>query len=208
MAPDRAGFTIGERLDLNDRQSDGAEAYVTARLNARLRPLDRGEIYEDALDGLLKDRSLGEVTGGGTMQGESGEIQFCDLEIRLTQVTEESLDQLRRWLEDLGAPKGSALLLDRETDNEVAFGRNEGLAVYFNGTDLPDEVYAECDINLVFQEFEKLLGANGRIQSYWEGPQETAFYLYGPSYGTMLAAIQPFLDSYPLCQKARLVQVA
>ena len=193
---------------MNDRQSAEAETYVTARLNARLRPLDRGEIYEDALDGLLKDRSLGEVTGGGTMQSESGEIEFCDLEICLTRVTEETLDQLRLWLEDLGAPKGSVLLLERETDSEIAFGRNEGLAVYFNGTDLPDEVYAECDINLVHSEFEKLLGADGRIQSYWEGPQETAFYLYGPSYGTMLGAIQPFLDSYPLCRKARLVQVA
>ena len=38
---------------------------VTARLNAKVQPLDRGDIFEDPLDEILKERKLGEVCGGG-----------------------------------------------------------------------------------------------------------------------------------------------
>lgn len=180
---------------------------VTARLNARMRPLDRGDVYEDPLDDEITARALGEVTGGGTLLTEDGEIRSCDIEIALAEVSDQTLDALKGCLEALGAPRGSTLVVESD-GREIPFGANEGLAVYLNGTDLPDNVYHSSDVNHVFSEFDRLLGENGSVQSYWEGPTETALYLYGPSYDAMVGCLRDFLDSYPLCRMARLEKIA
>ena len=73
---------------------------------------------------------------------------------------------------------------------------------------LPDSTYQECDSNFVYSEFNRLLSGIGRVHSHWQGPTETALYVLGRSAGDMRAALQPFLDSYPLCQRARVVQIA
>jgi hypothetical protein len=179
---------------------------VIARLNVRAQPLDRGEVFEDPLEEILQASGAGSVTGGGTMLGEEGEIEFCDIEITLPEATDAAIGALRRALEGLGAPRGSKLIWN-DGANELAFGSCEGLAVYLNGTDLPDAVYAECDLDVVYEEFGRLVGSEGRVVSHWQGPQETALYLYGPSADAMLARIRPFLDAYPLCQKARVVKL-
>jgi hypothetical protein len=110
-------------------------------------------------------------------------------------------------LERLGAPKGSKLICG-EQGEEIPFGRTEGLAVYLNGTDLPQEVYENSDVNHVFEEFNRLLEGEGQIHSYWEGPEETALYMYGSSFAAMKSLLAEFIESYPLCQRARIVQVA
>jgi hypothetical protein len=180
---------------------------VIARLNVRSQPMDRGDVFEDPLNQILQASGTGTVTGGGTMLGEDGEIAFCDLEIMLPAATDAAIGALRRALEGLGAPRGSRLIWN-DGANELAFGSCEGLAVYLNGTDLPDAVYETCDLNVVYEELGRLVGSGGRVVSHWQGPQETALYLYGPSADAMLSRIRPFLDSYPLCQKARVVKLA
>lgn len=180
---------------------------IIARLNDRAQPLDRGDLYEDPLDYVLQKSGKGTVTGGGTLLQPNGEIEFCDLEIELKDASEETIKLITSALEKMGAPRGSTLLIGEEA-REVPFGQNEGLAVYLNGTDLPQSTYDECDVNVVYEAFERLLEGLGGVHSYWEGPTETALYMYGSSYQAMVAALRDFLDSYPLCEKARVVQVA
>jgi hypothetical protein len=179
---------------------------VIARLNARAQPLDRGEVFEDPLGDILQAAGMGQVTGGGTQLGEEGEIEFCDIEITVAEATDAVLGAIRRALEGLGAPKGSRLIWN-DGASELEFGAFEGLAVYLNGTDLPDAVYEQSDLNVVYDELNKLVGDEGRVVSHWQGPSETALYLYGRSADIMLARIRPFLDTYPLCQKARIVKI-
>jgi hypothetical protein len=179
---------------------------VIARLNARAQPLDRGEVFEDPLNDILQAAGLGEVTGGGTLLGEEGEIEFCDIEIMVPEATDAVLAAIREALEGLGAPKGSRLIW-RDGANELEFGAFEGLAVYLNGTDLPDAVYEQSDASFVYEEFARLVGGAGRVVSHWDGPRETALYLYGPSAKAMLARLRPCLDTYPLCAKARIVTI-
>jgi hypothetical protein len=62
----------------------------------------------------------------------------------------------------------------------VGFGITEGLAVYLNGTDLPDEVYVGGDVNELIAALLECLGAEGDMQSWWEGPRETALYPLRP----------------------------
>ncbi|MGI9419726.1 MAG: hypothetical protein ACR2RA_18020 [Geminicoccaceae bacterium] len=191
----------------DDQDSSGIDGVpVTVRLNARLQPLDRGDIYEDPLAEALEASSLGAVTGGGTQLAEEGGIEFCDIELVLKKADVETLDRVVAALEKLGAPKGSKLLHGEL--EERSFGKNEGLAVYLNGTDLPDEVYQTCDVNHVIGEFDRLLDGVGSFQSYWEGPTETALYLYGEDAEKMRGLIAPFMTSYTLCQQARVEQIA
>lgn len=198
---------VGMGLFRKGRKRHQPDHFVIATLNARLQPVHRGEIYEDPLDEVLKAHDIGEVTGGGTMMTADGEVAHADLEIGMVgEITDTTASLITATLERLGAPKGSKLTIEPD-GREVAFGINEGLAVYLNGTDLPTTVYAECDSNVVFAEFERLLG-EGVIQSWWHGPTETALYLYGPSFALMRDAIRQFVDTYPLCDRARLVQIA
>jgi hypothetical protein len=180
---------------------------VVARLNERAQPVDRGSRYEDVLDGFLKDRELGEVVGGGSLLAATGEIEYCEIEIDLRNDSEETLATVANALELLGAPKGSKLIVSSDA-REVPFGKNEGLAIYLNGTELPDHVYAECDSNFVYSEFNRLLEPEGSVHSHWQGPRETALYVYGASASSMRSALAQFINTYPLCQRARIVQIS
>ena len=91
---------------------------------------------------------------------------------------------------------------------QVPFGVTEGVAVYLNGKDLADEVYRDCDINYVIDEFDRLLAGKGAFRGYWEGAEETALFCYGASYREMKGALEPFLAEYPLCERARIEQIA
>ena len=179
-----------------------------ARLNARLQPMDRGSLYEDPLEQVLEGQGIAAVAGGGTMQMPTGEIEYCGIDIDLFDV-EKAVPLVCSALERLGAPQGSVLsyaLDGREVTHP--FGRLEGLAIYFNGTDLPDHVYAQCDINHVWEQIERLIEGVGSIQSYWQGPTETALYLYGDSELDMRGRIAGFMAEYPLCERARYERIA
>ena len=182
--------------------------FAYAHLNARVQPLDRGDRYEDPLQEALEANGWGEVTGGGTMQRMSGEISYCGIDLDLNNV-KQAVPFICQFLAKCGAPKGSHLQFELDGDKqEVSFGILEGLAIYFNGTDLPDEVYADCDINYVYSEIDRLLGKRGGVQGHWQGPTETALYLYGYSVDEMTTQIKPLMDEYPLCEKARFETIA
>ena len=107
----------------------------------------------------------------------------------------------------IGIPKGSALLCT-VPEIKIEVGTLEGLAFYVNGTDLPDEIYESCDINHVIEQMESVMNGIGRFYSYWEGNEWTALYFYGVSFVEMKQKIEPFIASYPLCQKSRIEQIA
>ncbi|MFZ1392990.1 MAG: hypothetical protein WAS23_15505 [Dokdonella sp.] len=181
--------------------------FFVAQLNARLQPVHRGEYFEDPLNVELKKAECGEVSGGGSLQSKIGEIEYCDIEIEVNGALTVAERVVIETLEGLGAPKGSKLHIEAE-GRQVQFGQAEGIAVYLNGTGLPDEVYKECDSNFVYSEFDRLLNGEGRVLSYWQGPSETAFYMYGHSFQEMNSRLTEFLASYPLCDQCRVEQIA
>ena len=66
----------------------------------------------------------------------------------------------------------------------------------------------DCDVNEVYDEINRRLGDRGTIQGYWQGPTETALYLYGHSAEEMRDLISGYMAEYPLCQRARVVRIA
>lgn len=178
--------------------------YLTLKLNAKFQPIHRFEL-EDALEEILKEKGMGEITGGGTAQRPDGEVTYCDIEIALSGDDSEQVEWLVRLLNRIGIPKGSLL---QGVDPEIEVGTFEGLAYYSNGVDLPPEVYQSCDINYVIEQMEKAMEGIGRMYSYWEGKTHTALYFYGTSFAEMKDRIMPFIEQYPLCQKCRIEQIA
>lgn len=181
---------------------------VIAQLNARVQPMDRGEYFEDPLDDILQSRKLGEVTGGGTQLTEEPDgIEYCDIEITLDDDGAAAIQIVLETLEHLGAPKGSLL---KFTDDraDIPFGKLEGLGLFLNGTDLPQEVYQNSDVNDVIEKCDAALKGIGSFRGYWQGSQETALYFYGTGYETMKNALTPILSNEPLCKKSRITQIA
>lgn len=180
---------------------------LTLNLNSRLQPVHRHSL-EDALQDILEKENLGEVTGGGTLQNQhTGEIMSCDIDIHLNDDTQDNLNRLVEIVNRIGIPKGSALSCP-EPEIKIEVGTLEGLAYYGNGTELPDEVYENCDINHVIMQMESAMDGIGCLYSYWEANEWTALYFYGTSFSEMKQRIEPFVATYPLCQKCRIEQIA
>ncbi len=184
------------------------DALIVAKLNARVQPIERGEYYEDPLDAALKAKGLGEVTGGGTQLADAPDgIAFCEIEVSAKDTNPETVQCVIDTLEQAGAPVGSSVWV-ADRDDRIAFGKTEGMALFLNGTDLPDEVYQTSDVNEIIANLNKLLDGVGAFRGYYEGPRETALYFYGTSFDTMYALVKDYLDSDPGCEKTRVVQIA
>lgn len=180
------------------------ELTVSVHLNARYQPIDRGA-YEDLTERFLQERGWGRLgTGGGTRMAPEGSPAACDFDI---VVARAHLDEVCAALDKaFYVPKGSRLIIGKR---ERPIGQQEGLALYLNGTELPETVYRTSDVNAVIQGLEAHLGeARGRFLSFWMGPKETALYFYGPSYAEMKAALEEIIPRYPLCDKCRMEQIA
>jgi hypothetical protein len=149
--------------------------------------------------------SLGSVAGGDTSLGQDGEIENCDVAIEVREISPDLTASIIQILERLGAPKGSKLAVAGQW---IDFGSREGLGLYLNGTDLPMSVYETSDVNWLYHEIDRRLAGCGKIYSHRDGPRETALYMYGSSYGAMRERIQELVDTYPLCQQCRVLQIA
>lgn len=181
---------------------------MTAQLNHKLMPLERFERYEAPLQNDLEKHGLGEVQDGGTMCESTGEIEYIDVELSLVR-TKTSIPFVMDRLELYGAPKGSKLIIrEGRKKQEIPFGTTEGFGVYLDGVNLPDEVYQTSDVNLVIKEFKKRLKGHGSVQGYWQGPTETALYIYGDDVVKMKQKIESFMNTYPLCKGARVIRLA
>lgn len=92
----------------NRRRAVEGQCMVFARIEEPLMPLQRGQKYEDPLNRALMQSGLGKVTGGGSVQGTDGSIEWISLDMQLVDLG-EGLDFVRTKLLALGAPKGSVL---------------------------------------------------------------------------------------------------
>ncbi len=198
------GFNSGEKENTLSKVRE----CVIVRINARVPPTDRREYYEYPLDELLVEHQLGSVIDGRTQLADDPTgIKSCEVELSLLDISDDALALITKHLEKLGAPKGSKLIIE-STGREVPFGRQEGIAVYLNGDDLPEIVYQNCDFDIVVSVFDQMMGEKGTYRGYWQGARETSIYCYGKSFSDMKEAILPFLESYPLCKQSRIEQIA
>jgi len=182
-----------------------SSGYMTITLNAKLQPMHRADL-EDAFGEICQKHGIeAEIVGGGTLLEENGEVKTCDIEVKLNELTKKNIETVKGLFEAMLAPKGSHITIEGKKES---FGQHEGLGLYLNGTDLSEEVYKSYDSNFVYQECQRLLEGIGTVDSHWQGPTETAIYMYGKNFEEIERTIKPFIESYPLCQKSRVVRIA
>jgi hypothetical protein len=176
---------------------------VLARVYEHIEPIDRGDRYEDPLQATLEKMGIGRVTGGGSQLDELGGIAYADVEIELANV-DEALRIVAEALEVAGAPQGSELI--QASDDRVLreFGKLQCLAIYLDGTSLPDEVYANLDFEAVVAAMGAAAGDDS-YRGFWQGPEETALFLFGPDADAMFTRVEPVLRRLPIGQNARVV---
>lgn len=190
-------------FDKFKKKREEASVFVLLHLNARLQPIHRGEFFEDMFEEVFSQYDVGEIVGGGTLQEKTGEINSCDIEM---DIKESKLEHFMAFLRKIDTiPKGSWVEID---EKKTEIGAAEGLGIYLNGTDLPEEVYSSCDINELIGEFDSALEGIGTRLSHWEGSRETALYFYGTGYEEMKTRIETVAKQNSLCEKCRIVRIA
>jgi len=193
---------------LFENESETSENYIVVQLNDKVIPVDKRTVYMDPLIELLSEKNYGEIAGGGTVKELPGEIVFCDIQIKLfDQINDLMIEDIIHCLENCGAPKGSKLIIEK-IEQEIPFGLTEGIAVYIDAENLQKESYKEYDVDFVQSEILRLTQITQKTDRYWEGETTTGLYFYGQSYEKMKGEITHFINTYPLCQGARIAQIA
>lgn len=203
------------------------ETLVVVNLKAKLRPEDQGELEDAFLDVCEQLNLQADIVGGGSLLDDNGESFESVIEIALAECNDTIIDHIIGFFESTLAPKGSSLTIyesansfaeNTAIDNDaepainagrkIHFGHQEGLGLYLNGKDLAPKIYQKYDIRHVFDKCNSLLKGVGMVNSYWQGYSETALYMYGDSYEQMVKRIEPFVSTYPLCNKSKMVKIA
>lgn len=78
-----------------------------------IKPIERGEKYEDPIDAAMGKLGLGSVSGGGSQLGENSKIVWVGVDVDVYDI-DESLPHLKRILKELGAPMGTKLSYRRD----------------------------------------------------------------------------------------------
>lgn len=177
--------------------------FILARVYEHIEPMDRGDRYEDPLEAVLQGKKVGRVTGGGSQLSELGQIEYADIEIELANL-DDALGIVVDALEARGAPQGSELISGPDSRTLREFGKQQCLAVYLDGASLPDEVYANLDFESVVTELGDAAG-DGSFRGFWQGPEETGLFFFGPDAEGMFAGVEPVLRRLPIGQNARVV---
>ncbi|QPK94364.1 hypothetical protein HCQ94_01245 [Actinomyces sp. zg-332] len=178
-------------------------------LNARFQPYIRYE-FEDILENFLTNRNLGSLIGGKTTFEKTGEIKSCNIDFvtfSTTELSDYEIQIFQELFENTPIPKGSELK-SFPSNTITPLGTLEGLGLYLNGKDLPDEVYANNDVNDLNDLILERLENEAEIMSYSEYETFTALYYYGLSYSQMLEKIKDVVSSNPLCKKSKIIQIA
>jgi hypothetical protein len=82
--------------------------FFYVRIPGNIQPIERGERFEDPLQAALEKEKVGEVTGGGSQMGEGKTVEFCGLDVEVTD-RDKGLRLIREVMRRLNAPAGTVI---------------------------------------------------------------------------------------------------
>ncbi|MFH6959402.1 hypothetical protein ACHRV1_18555 [Flavobacterium aquidurense] len=176
---------------------------IVIQINDKVSPLDRRNLYMLPLHDFLSDHNYGEISGGGILKEEPGEIIFCDIHVKFykKEISTIVLNEIINFVEICGAPKGSKIIIEN-THQEIPFGKNEGIAIYLDGENLEEKA------DFVHSEISKRTNTLQSADRYWKGNSTTGLYFYGQSFEKMKEEVSHFMSAYPVYKSARITQIA
>ena len=162
--------------------------------------MDRGERYEDPLDAFLKANGLGEVSGGGTQLLETGEIEYCEVELQLTSVAPEVLDAVAQQLQSAGAPKGSVLVALQTAPSFPSAGRKDWPSIS-TARICPTRPTATATSTSSLASSTGCWRARAPCTAIGRAQPKPRSTCMATSYEAMQTALADFIASYPLCAR-------
>jgi len=106
--------------------------FIILTIRPGVEPQERESRYGDPIDNLLKEKGLGEVTGGGTMLNNPDEnnkqtFEFSDVEIEMASHSKKGLEVLLEGLKKNNFPENTEIMLwdsnETKFDSISAFNR-------------------------------------------------------------------------------------
>ena len=109
---------------IEDQGGEPNIEYLYVEIPDSVGPIERGEKYEDPIEDVLSENSLGEVTGGGTMLATDKSIKYVGLDVTVYDL-DKSLPIIAAELRKIGAPKGTVIHFSEEGSTPFDIWENE-----------------------------------------------------------------------------------
>jgi hypothetical protein len=88
-------------------QSEG-RYFFYVRIPGDIQPIERGDQFEDPLEAALQEAALGSVTGGGSQMGEGTRVEYCGLDVVVSDRS-RGIELIRRVMQSLGCPQAAVI---------------------------------------------------------------------------------------------------
>ncbi len=176
-------------------------------LNMKLE-VEHLEEIEEFFAELFEETGLGKiVNGGGISYLDNNEVDYCDIDIDFKD--EKSIQAFIENAKHFPIAKDSLLIYD---EMKVSIGEKEGLALYFDNKNLPEQPKSEEEVDPLIELIEALDASLEAKEydfffSYFEDSKITALYYYGESFEEMYKIFQDLLISNSLCKSVEIVQI-
>ena len=90
-----------------DAESEGNHFFYV-RIPGDIQPLERAERFEDPLESALEESGLGSVTGGGSQLGEGTTVEYCGLDVVVSD-REQALALIRKVMQSVRCPPDAVI---------------------------------------------------------------------------------------------------
>lgn len=87
--------------------ADG-DHFFYVRIPGDIQPLEREERFEQPLELALQESGLGSVTGGGSQLGEGTTVEYCGLDVVVSERA-RAIALIRSVMQSVGCPLGAVL---------------------------------------------------------------------------------------------------
>ncbi len=94
--------------DFSDLASADGKQFFYVKIPGNIGPLERGDRFEDPLHEALAAAGLGEVTGGGSQMAAGGGIDYCGLDVAVSD-RDRGLALIVETMRTLNAPPGTVV---------------------------------------------------------------------------------------------------
>jgi hypothetical protein len=90
-----------------EAHADG-KYFFYVRIPGDIQPIERGDRFEDPLEAALHEAALGSVTGGGSQMGEGTRVEYCGLDVIVSDRS-RGIELIRRVMQSIGCPQAAVI---------------------------------------------------------------------------------------------------